>query len=754
MGPRVDITSTRKLRSRIGMTSSRIRSDPNFPLTGFNTTNMRGSRQSLLLDLNASSFPPPPPPPPTCPSPPSSTPPPQPASPTTAASLLGHILCSTVPLPPPPPPPSSPPSSSSPSSSPSSDGGDLTAAAAPADALVRLRREFGKGRSLAEAAAVSPATTATTEEEEEGPTSSTVAAAAGTTCSHDESSSSNERRRRLRGPGGRIRRRGNDKLRHHMSSCSGTDAAAAARIAGWARDSLLRSLSRPDMQSSRKLQFSWGSLLSSLPSSSPSSSSSSPSSSSPFSGAPGSLPEMISEAAAAGDNEMAEKIMKVNGWVKGNREKLEELQKGLTDASTGSSDSADGTAASSIGGLLGSSSAGAAVNRAVDIGAKAFKFGEAASGGDLPNMLGMLQARQRLRESDAASAGGEEVLGGQSVGRYVPIDDKMIREASSDVRYGIWRVALARDDPQRTTVAQVGNDRGFVKSGVDLTNRAGEFDVGFDSMTVKGGFDERTRAHELGIIRGNYGLQVGRGNIERLTAVEAVARNTEFATLVDLMERTYGQRVKVRDFEINARHDFDDFIDATDIALATELLIAYKTATAAVGFDVADSEYGVSVTLRNRSVNVLRDFDEYISEFQANWGNGWQLVMETDFRDPFSDEISVQMGFGRLGRAYAVAGLGVGNDGLPLALAELQTEDVSFGVEFTEIVGNRILIFSAKVGKFTYTFSSSIVPENMRIPALFGVTPVVFDKDVIATPETVALAATQLDRQVVGGTTV
>lgn len=117
----------------------------------------------------------------------------------------------------------------------------------------------------------------------------------------------------------------------------------------------------------------------------------------------------------------------------------------------------------------------------------------------------------------------------------------------------------------------------------------------------------------VGLALGPYGVNVDRSQNYKATAVEVLARGLEAGTLIDFVDRNFGQRLKVRNFEISVRHDFDDFFFPTDTGLGTEILLGYKGVNAAVATDVREKRVGMTVGIRGYNVAVLHDFDNFLS---------------------------------------------------------------------------------------------------------------------------------------------
>lgn len=126
---------------------------------------------------------------------------------------------------------------------------------------------------------------------------------------------------------------------------------------------------------------------------------------------------------------------------------------------------------------------------------------------------------------------------------------------------------------------------------------------------------------------GPYGLNVDRSQNSRATAVELLARGVQAGTLLDLVDRNIGQRLKVRNFEISVRHDFDDYFYATDTGFGTEILIAYKGVYAALATDVKEKRLGINVGIRGYSVAAMHDFDNFLSRKRCLY-IGWTILVE------------------------------------------------------------------------------------------------------------------------------
>ncbi|CEM19602.1 unnamed protein product [Vitrella brassicaformis CCMP3155] len=304
-------------------------------------------------------------------------------------------------------------------------------------------------------------------------------------------------------------------------------------------------------------------------------------------------------------------------------------------------------------------------------------------------------------------------------------------EIANEIIWDNWSINWGRDffkreNDQATTSVQVGNDVAFVGVGIDPAGRQQLVNVGYGKTTVSVSSDELDVEAGVGIMVGSYGVRVDADADDRQYAVEAVARGTEVGANVDILDRDYGVRVKVRNNEVTVRHDFFDVQDPItddEQELATEVFVGHRSTGVAVGSDVDDTEYGVSVGTLGYQFSVLRDFDERQTDFQGNWGDGYQLKLNGDFPDPLDLKAWVQVGFGLLGTAYVEVGAGVGSDGIPVGSAEVETDDLAIAVDFIDDVGERFFLFGLTVGKFTYTWESKFLPDNLEIPLILGAAP-------------------------------
>lgn len=261
---------------------------------------------------------------------------------------------------------------------------------------------------------------------------------------------------------------------------------------------------------------------------------------------------------------------------------------------------------------------------------------------------------------------------------------------------------------------------GYGMGGITRSARSGYFATGARGNSFQVAADEMARAASVGFGRKWYGLVVDRQMNERSTAVEARMRNVDVVSVTDILDRSYGQRVGVRNFGINIRHDLDDLVSGNDGDAGTEFLVQYKSIGVSVATDVLDTRYFISVGMMGVNVAAARDFNSYANNLQVNWGRGWQIFLESDFPDDLDPGIAQAVGVGKPNRMYLSVGSGVGPDMLPQAAVNLQLPFSAIGVGVLEKVGRRIAQYSITAGRFTYLWESVLIPDNLRVPLMMG----------------------------------
>uniref|UniRef100_A0A0G4I5R3 Uncharacterized protein n=1 Tax=Chromera velia CCMP2878 TaxID=1169474 RepID=A0A0G4I5R3_9ALVE len=311
--------------------------------------------------------------------------------------------------------------------------------------------------------------------------------------------------------------------------------------------------------------------------------------------------------------------------------------------------------------------------------------------------------------------------------RYVPPAERVIGSFSSAVTYRGWLANFGRDNALRRTIVQSGGPEGGVVAGYGLERRESEVLTSWGDTVLAYTLSENDLEGGIGVLVGDYGVRVDRDFDDIATSVEMTARFFEFGTIADREDREYGARMRVRNFEISVRRDFFDQQDpfvGDSLELATEFFVGWGSLGVTIGEDVEDSEYGFGFQYRGFEFFIERDFDERDTFAQVNWGDGYQMILEGDFADPFSDEIYGRVGFGKLGVAWASVSAGIGNDGVPQASFQAESGAVAVGFDFMDEFGSRWLYASVSIGDFTYVWQSRVLIDNAMLPEIAFVNPV------------------------------
>lgn len=198
--------------------------------------------------------------------------------------------------------------------------------------------------------------------------------------------------------------------------------------------------------------------------------------------------------------------------------------------------------------------------------------------------------------------------------RYRAPSDRFFQSKSHDLIYDNWWVSWSRAAASRTTGALVANEFGFLSGGLGLRDGVTDISTGWRDVVVTEYTNRANQEVSIGAAKGRYGIFVDRSQLSRATAVEILARYFSSSTLVDFVDRDYGQRISLRNFDISIRHDFDEFIEPDPMEFATEVLIAFRDIGIALSSDVGDSRYGLTVGWRGRQVSILHDFDETLTD--------------------------------------------------------------------------------------------------------------------------------------------
>lgn len=222
----------------------------------------------------------------------------------------------------------------------------------------------------------------------------------------------------------------------------------------------------------------------------------------------------------------------------------------------------------------------------------------------------------------------------------------------------------------------------------------------------------------------DYSLGIGRSNLDNALGVNVETPEVGIGMLGNILDRNYGGRVRIKEFEIGVRHDFDEYVYQDKTQLGTEFYMSYKNFSLALGGDISDSKYGVGFGLDDYQISVLRDFDEREFSFDTQWKNGWELNLQSNFPDEYSTATTATVGFGNIHRAWIVAGGGVGQDGIPEFTTKIQTPISGVMFDLSEGKNNeKKLSTGISFGKTTFVWSSKVAMDNIRVPLLFGIEP-------------------------------
>lgn len=285
-------------------------------------------------------------------------------------------------------------------------------------------------------------------------------------------------------------------------------------------------------------------------------------------------------------------------------------------------------------------------------------------------------------------------------------------------------VSWNRGVNNRQTGVKVGTDQAWVGADVALQQRRASATVAWKDFHVNALTTLEQQEIGVGVKYGKYGVSTVRNNQEDATSVEVTTPYVAVGTLANFLDRNYGQKIRVKDFEIVARHDFNEHIYQDPGKLASEFMVSYKDYGVAVGTDVVDAQYGVSIGIKGYQFSVLRDFDERQTDFVGNFGDGWQLYISQDAPDPYSNTMFARVGFGNLKKAYVLAGAGVGDDGIPEFNARYHGKKAAIVMDLEGSgVGDRTLVTGFSFGKFTYVWNSKMALDNLRVPLMVGVEP-------------------------------
>ncbi|KAF8822700.1 hypothetical protein IE077_003074 [Cardiosporidium cionae] len=253
---------------------------------------------------------------------------------------------------------------------------------------------------------------------------------------------------------------------------------------------------------------------------------------------------------------------------------------------------------------------------------------------------------------------------------------------------------------------QVGNRLGFV--GITADQLASlRYNIGFSNTMISVLSHDKRNAKEVDVIQGNYGIKVGRSRDASLSTVGVLADSVSTHTAVDHMDRDYMQSVRIKQFEVGLRHDFDDLVkrmNGTD----TEFFFMHNNLEVNIEANSFDTRYSVGFEMQENKFLVQHDFDETKSHIEGKWGPGWEIVVENDYEDRYSNATKQKVAIGLDRKIFASAGIGTDTSGNPTGSFALKFPDVGYTTEMIDNNGNNQLKSSIILGKFSYKWSGEI----------------------------------------------
>lgn len=182
------------------------------------------------------------------------------------------------------------------------------------------------------------------------------------------------------------------------------------------------------------------------------------------------------------------------------------------------------------------------------------------------------------------------------------------------------------------------------------------FGAGYGPFGISGTTSAYNEEVSMSVGHENYGMFVDRSVAGRSTGVGFMAPNFETGTLADFADHQYGQRIRIRNFEIAVRHDFDEMENPDTSEFGTEVLVGYNETGLMLVSDVSDKAYGVGLSLRGHRISALHDFDDRISRISATSKRRFQFTIESNLPDLQNEAISAAVGFGLPNLVFVTAG--------------------------------------------------------------------------------------------------
>jgi hypothetical protein len=184
-----------------------------------------------------------------------------------------------------------------------------------------------------------------------------------------------------------------------------------------------------------------------------------------------------------------------------------------------------------------------------------------------------------------------------------------------------------------------------------------EFSSGFNEFQMDAMTSAYNEEVSVGVGYEKYGVFVDRSIKGKSTSVGFLSPNVETTTMADFNDHQYGQRFRIKNFEINLRHDFDEAKNPDPEEYSTEFLVGYKDTGVMLVSDIHDKVYGFGVHVRGHQVSLLHDFDDFVTQAEAKTKKGFKFSMGYDLPDKKSKTISAHVGVGLPKSAFVQIGM-------------------------------------------------------------------------------------------------
>jgi len=330
---------------------------------------------------------------------------------------------------------------------------------------------------------------------------------------------------------------------------------------------------------------------------------------------------------------------------------------------------------------------------------------------------------------------GDMILDGMQVGsgnNFSPLADSVVqRFTSRDRLVGEWAQKLyihnwggdlTHDASIREGSFRFGNDEFWGGVGIGLEEGMVQNSWGVRRVAVQQVYDELIQEIGQSVTVRDYHIGVDHSQTLRSSAVDVGTKRVNTSTLAKVEDRDYGQRVKVKNLEVMVRHDFDHYLKKdTDGEVASEVHVEYKSLYISADTDLIAKKGGVAVGLGGNKVAIIRDTDDRNGYVNVLMNGGWQWLSAFDMPDEKGGEVQwMRHGFGKLNRFFGRVGAGVQADGMPAGSVDLQTRNLGFSTQYKQAGPRQVYTYSINVGDTTYSWESEVLPQNLKLPRIFG----------------------------------